>query len=91
MIRRCILLAAAVLALGAGRASADEQASKIDGFTVLNGIDERLSKIVGFAVLSGSQEAVSKLVEFTVLCTPPGVGTCPALPFRSHLLIGVGH
>lgn len=68
-----------------------EQASKIASFAVLNGIDERLAKIVAFAVLNGSQEAAAKLTSFAVLCTPPGVGTCPALPSRSHLLFGIGH
>jgi hypothetical protein len=37
-----------------------ELASKIVGFTVLNGLDERVSKIVGFVVL----------------CTPPGTAAC---------------
>ncbi len=68
-----------------------EQASKIASFAVLNGIDERLTKVVAFAVLNGSQEAAAKLTSFVVLCTPPGVGTCPALPSRSHLLFGIGH
>jgi hypothetical protein len=47
-----------------------EETSKIVGFAVLNSIAEEDSKIVGFVVLKGSQEANSKLVGFAVLCTP---------------------
>lgn len=75
-----------------------EQASKILGATVLNGIDERNSKTVGAAVLMGSQQANAKIVGAAVLCTPiTGVltGACPipqalGIP-GSLMLMGVGN
>lgn len=72
MIRICLVAALQLLALGISRqalAVADEQASKIVGFVVLN--------------RNASQE--SKVVGFTVLCTPPGTGTCPAATGTSHI------
>jgi hypothetical protein len=92
MIR--VLLAGLVLSLwiSSALAQTSEEASKITGFAVLNGLAEQSSKIVGFVVLNGPNEEASKAVGFAVLCTPPGPLACAIPPSAGSglLLRGVG-
>jgi len=64
---RVFLLALAIMFWPLAALAQSEQASKITGFTVLDGLDERASKIIGFALLQGSIQQTSKVVGFVVL------------------------
>jgi len=86
MTRVLFLALAATLWSCAALAQTNEQASKITGFTVLNGLDQRDSKVIGFAVLQGSLEQASKVVGFVVLS-----GTAAtAGPSRPGMGLGLG-
>jgi hypothetical protein len=70
-------------------AQTSENASKVTGFTVLQGIDQRASKVTGFAVLQTGFEANAKMVGFVVLSgtastvrtqPPPGLGISIGIP-----------
>ena len=67
-------------------AQTNEQASKITGLTVLQGLDQRESKVTGFVVLQGSIEMASKVVGFVVLSGTASAATNPA---TSGLSLGI--
>lgn len=64
---RLLLVLIMVLWPLAAVAQTSENASKITGFTVLQGTDQRGSKVIGFTVLQTGFEANAKMVGFVVL------------------------
>ena len=101
-MRRFALAVLLVLIAAPAWAQTTENASKLEQYGILNrtgpsaskfeqyGITNRtgpdLSKIETYVIIAQSPNA-SKFENYAIICTPPGVGPCPALPVTGGPLV----